>query len=132
MMDKTQNPWFVGLITATIQLPVFSQNGSNYKSVEKKHKDDIVFTDQGSSTYNLSFNIDRQAYEITKKTTDAQKTSTKKAILNKDFRQAIMFAFNRKAYVAQTNGERVPIRLSVIPLRHQTLSKSMANNLVMQ
>lgn len=80
-------------------------NGSNYKSVEKKHKDDIVYTDQGSSTYNLSFNIDRQAYEITKKTTDAQKTSTKKAILNNDFRQAIMFAFNRKAYVAQTNGE---------------------------
>ena len=80
-------------------------NGSNYKSVEKKHKDDIVFSDQGSSTYNLSFNIDRQAYEITKKTTDAQKTSTKKAILNKDFRQAIMFAFNRKAYVAQANGE---------------------------
>ena len=80
-------------------------NGSNYKSVEKKHKDDIVYTYQGSSTYNLSFNIDRQAYEITKKTTDAQKTSTKKAILNKDFRQAIMFAFNRKAYVAQTNGE---------------------------
>ena len=80
-------------------------NGSNYKSVEKKHKDDIVYTDQGSSTYNLSFNTDRQAYEITKKTTDAQKASTKKAILNKDFRQAIMFAFNRKAYVAQTNGE---------------------------
>ena len=80
-------------------------NGSNYKSVEKKHKDDIVYTDQGSSTYNLSFNIDRQAYEITKKTTDAQKASTKKAILNKDFRQAIAFAFNRKAYVAQTNGE---------------------------
>ena len=80
-------------------------SGSNYKSVEKKHKDDIVFSDQGSSTYNLSFNIDRQSYEITAKTTDAQKTSTKKAILNKDFRQAIMFAFNRKAYVAQANGE---------------------------
>ena len=70
-------------------------NGSNYKSVEKKHKDDIVFSDQGSSTYNLSFNIDRQAYEITTKTTDAQKSSTKKAILNKDFRQAVLFAFNR-------------------------------------
>ncbi len=50
-------------------------------------------------------NIDRQSYEITAKTTDAQKTSTKKAILNKDFRQAIMFAFNRKAYVAQANRE---------------------------
>ena len=80
-------------------------NGSNYKSVEKKHKDDIVFSDQGSSTYNLSFNIDRQAYEITTKTTDAQKSSTKKAILNKDFRQAVLFAFNRQAYVAQANGE---------------------------
>ena len=86
-------------------------SGSNYKSVEKKHKDDIVFSDQGSSTYNLSFNIDRQSYEITAKTTDAQKTSTKKAILNKDFRQAIMFAFNRKAYVAQANGEAAANRV---------------------
>ena len=79
-------------------------NGSNYKSVEKKHKDDIVFSDQGSSTYNLSFNIDRQAYEITKKTTDAQKASTKKAILNKDFRQAVNFGFDRKSYAAQVSG----------------------------
>lgn len=79
-------------------------NGSNYKSVEKKHKDDIVYTDQGSSTYNLSFNIDRQAYEITKKTTDAQKASTKKAILNKDFRQAVNFGFDRKSYAAQVSG----------------------------
>lgn len=47
-----------------------------------------------ASTYNLSFNIDRQAYEITTKTTDAQKSSTKKAILNKDFRQAVLFAFS--------------------------------------
>ncbi len=60
-----------------------------------------------------------------------QKTSTKKAILNKDFRQAIMFAFNRKAYVAQTNGEAGANKV-IRTLRHWTLSKSMANNLVMQ
>ena len=48
--------------------------------------------------------------KLRQKTTDVQKTSTKKAILNKDFRQAIMFAFNRKAYVAQTNGEACAIR----------------------
>ena len=90
MMVKTPSLWSVDLITVTIQLPVFSQMVPTIRVYEKKHKDDIVYTDQGSSTYNLSFNIDRQAYEITKKTTDAQKTSTKKAILNKDFRQAIM------------------------------------------
>ena len=80
-------------------------NGSNYKSVEKKHKDDIVFSDQGSSTYNLSFNIDRQAYNHTSKTSDEQKSSTKKAILNKNFRQAITFALNRENYSAQVNGK---------------------------
>ncbi len=37
--------------------------------------------------------------------TDEEKQSTKKALLNKDFRQAISFAFNREAYAAQLNGK---------------------------
>ncbi len=36
------------------------------------------------------------------KTTDAQKSSTKQAILNKDFRQAVNFAFDREAYAARS------------------------------
>jgi len=78
---------------------------STYKSVKKNFGDNIVYGLQLGTSYYLGFNLDRQKYDHTAKTTDEQKASTKKAILNKDFRQAIMFAFNRKAYVAQTNGE---------------------------
>ena len=80
-------------------------NSSTYKSVKKNFGDNIVYGLQLGTSYYLGFNLDRQKYDHTAKTTDEQKASTKKAILNKDFRQAIMFAFNRKAYVAQTNGE---------------------------
>ena len=80
-------------------------NSSTYKSVKKNFGDNIVYGLQLGTSYYLGFNLDRQKYDHTAKTTDEQKASTKKAILNKDFRQAIMFAFNRKAYVAQANGE---------------------------
>ena len=78
---------------------------SNYASVEKDYKDNIIFTPQGSSSFVVFTNIDRQSYNHTSKTTDAQKSSTKKAILNKDFRQALNFAYDRKAYSDQVNGE---------------------------
>ena len=80
-------------------------NSSTYKSVKKKFGDNIVYGIQYGTTYYLGFNIDRQKYEHTAKTADAQKSSTKQAILNKDFRQAINFAFDRLAYAAQTSGE---------------------------
>ena len=80
-------------------------NSSTYKSVKKQFGDNIVYGIQYGTTYYLGFNINRQKYEHTAKTTDAQKSSTKQAILNKDFRQAINFAFDRLAYAAQTSGE---------------------------
>lgn len=80
-------------------------NSSNFASVKKQYGDNIVYTPQGSGTFFVTTNIDRQSYEHTSKTTDAQKSSTKKALLNKDFRQALLFAFDRTAYSAQTNGE---------------------------
>ena len=80
-------------------------NSSNFASVKKQYGDNIVYTPQGSGTFVVTTNIDRQSYEHTSKTTDAQKSSTKKALLNKDFRQALLFAFDRTAYSAQTNGE---------------------------
>ena len=39
------------------------------------------------------------------KQTDKEKTDSRLAMQNKDFRQAINFAFDRHAYAAQTNGE---------------------------
>ena len=78
---------------------------ASYPETEKEFKDNIVYTPQDSSTYLIGTNIDRQSYKYTSKTTDEQKTSTKKALLNKDFRQAIAFGIDRTAYTSQINGE---------------------------
>ena len=53
-------------------------NSSNFASVKKQYGDNIVYTPQGSGTFFVTTNIDRQSYEHTSKTTDAQKSSTKK------------------------------------------------------
>lgn len=77
---------------------------ASYTETEKTFKDNIVYTQQDSTTYLVGTNIDRQSYKYTSKTTDEEKTSTKKALLNKDFRQAIAFGFDRTAYASQVNG----------------------------
>ena len=77
---------------------------ASYTETEKTFKDNIVYTQQDSTTYLVGTNIDRQSYKYTSKTTDEEKASTKKALLNKDFRQAIAFGFDRTAYASQVNG----------------------------
>ena len=77
---------------------------ASYPETEKAFKDNIVYTQQDSTTYLVGTNIDRQSYKYTSKTTDEEKTSTKKALLNKDFRQALAFGFDRNAYASQVNG----------------------------
>ena len=78
---------------------------SNFSKVEESYKDNIFYTPSGAGVGGLGVNIDRQNYKYTSKTTDDEKTSTKKALLNKDFRQALNFAFDRTAYAAQVNGK---------------------------
>ena len=78
---------------------------SNYASVGKKYKDNIYYTAPGASTAAIGVNIDRQSYKFSAKKSDAEKTSTKKALLNKDFRQSINFAIDRTAYQSQVNGK---------------------------
>ena len=83
---------------------------SNYSKVAEDYKDNIYYTPAGPGIAGLGVNIDRQGYKYTAKTTDEEKTSTKKALLNKDFRQALNFAFDRTAYSAQINGtEAAPL-----------------------
>lgn len=83
---------------------------SGYKDIKKKYKDEIYYEPQDQSTYYVSFNLNRKAYEFTSKENDSQKTDTHKAILNKDFRQAITFAFDRTAFAAQALGEEGAVK----------------------
>lgn len=80
-------------------------NSSSYKSVKEKYKDNITYGLQDATTYYTLFNVNRGTYNHTAKTSDAQKTASKTALQNKDFRQALVFAFDRQNYLAQSVGE---------------------------
>lgn len=93
-------------------------SSSNFASTLEEYGDKITYSPQDSSSYYFTFNVNRQSYNKTAKTSEEQKTSTKEAMLNKDFRQAINFAFNRHSYAAQLNGEDGAdkiIRNSLVP-----------------
>ena len=65
----------------------------------------MLFRSPGAAVEGVGINIDRQTYGHTSKENDQQKTSTKTALLNKDFRQALGFAIDRTNYAAQLNGK---------------------------
>ena len=93
-------------------------SSSNFASTLEQYGDKITYSPQDSSSYYFTFNVNRQSYNKTAKTSEEQKTSTKEAMLNKDFRQAINFAFNRHSYATQLNGEDGAdkiIRNSLVP-----------------
>ena len=97
--------------------PLF-KNSANYERLKEKYKDNIIYSQQQGTTFYISTNIDRVAYNHTSKTSDAEKTSTKKALLNKDFRQALAFATDRKAGISQVFGDEVAprkLRTSLTP-----------------
>lgn len=78
---------------------------SNFESTKQEYGDKIVYSPQEATSYYLTVNVNRQSYNKTAKTDEAQKTSTKEALLNKNFRQALNFALDRHSYTAQLNGE---------------------------
>ena len=91
---------------------------SNFESTKKEYGDKIVYSPQEATSYYLTVNVNRQTYKKTAKTDEAQKTSTKEALLNKNFRQALNFALDRHSYTAQLNGEEGAdkiIRNSLVP-----------------
>ena len=93
-------------------------SSSNFASTLEQYADKITYSPQDSTSYYFTFNVNRQSYNKTAKTSEEQKSSTKEAMLNKDFRQAINFAFNRHSYAAQLNGEEGAdkiIRNSLVP-----------------
>lgn len=93
-------------------------NSSNFAKTKEKYKDNIVYSLQDATSWYYNFNVNRQTYNHTTKTSDEQKQATQAAILNKNFRQAINFAIDRTAYSAQSNGEEAAkntLRNTLVP-----------------
>ncbi|MGI8169091.1 peptide ABC transporter substrate-binding protein [Enterococcus lactis] len=80
-------------------------NSPGYKDVTKAYPDGVTWSQTGGSTYNLTFNFNRGIFDATSKTTDKEKEDTQKAILDRNFRLAILFGFDKKSYNAQSVGE---------------------------
>ncbi|HFX3747820.1 TPA: peptide ABC transporter substrate-binding protein [Enterococcus faecium] len=80
-------------------------NSPGYKDVTKAYPDGVTWSQTGGSTYNLTFNFNRGTFDATSKTTDKEKEETQKAILDRNFRLAILFGFDKKSYNAQSVGE---------------------------
>lgn len=79
-------------------------NSAGYSVVKEKHGDNIIFSELNGVVFNFNWNLNRRTFDISDKT-DAQQSDTKKAILNDDFRYAVLHAFNREAYKAHDVGE---------------------------
>lgn len=89
-----------------------------YEEVKKTYKDAITVNMARPGTFYGQFNLNRQSYNATKKTTDKEKADTQKAILNPDFRQALLFAFDRETYMAQQVGSEYAagrVRNTIVP-----------------
>ena len=113
-------------------------NSSNFAKTKEKYKDNIVYSLQDATSWYYNFNVNRQVYNHTAKTSDDQKQATQAAILNKNFRQAINFAIDRTAYSAQSNGEEAAkntLRNSLVPptfvqVGDRTFGETVASKLV--
>ncbi|WP_313468977.1 peptide ABC transporter substrate-binding protein [Carnobacterium sp.] len=93
-------------------------NSAGYAAVKKAYPDGVTFSQTDGTTYNMTFNLARASYNATSKTTDKEKDSTKAAVLNRDFRLAVQFAFDRAAYNAQSVGEETSteaLRNTLVP-----------------
>ncbi|MDY4370568.1 peptide ABC transporter substrate-binding protein [Streptococcus sp. BJSWXB6CM1] len=80
-------------------------NSSSFEGIKEKNRDNIIYSMQNATSYYLNFNLDRKSYNFTSKSSDIEKKSTQEAVLNKNFRQAFNYAYNRTAYGAQSQGE---------------------------
>ena len=91
---------------------------SMYDVVKQQNGDNVIYTPQDGTTYYMSLNLNRTNYGQTAKTSENQKIATRTALLNKNFRQALMFSVDREKYLAQQLGKEgasAGIRNTLVP-----------------
>lgn len=97
-----------------VSAPVYMDNEATFKEAQEKYGDAMYNTKTTSTSFYMSFNLDRNAFHVdgnedAVKTTKNEKqiADTKKAVLNENFRKAIMFAWDRPTMSAQRAGEQL-------------------------
>lgn len=81
----------------------------SWAEIKEADGDNIILSNTGPYSYGWKVNVNRQVYAFSSKTTDKEKADTRAALLNKDFRNALIYAFDNGAYNAQSVGEDVKL-----------------------
>lgn len=92
-------------------------NQPSFKKASKEFGDNIYYSQQNASTFMYFFNVNRTASKVTEKSAE-QLEDTKEALQNKDFRQAVTFAFDRASWNSQVAGEEAKdkaLRNTLVP-----------------
>lgn len=89
-----------------------ASNEAVMKLAQEKYPENIYVSSTGGASYWGAFNLNRRAYEVTinpgsglTTKTEQESADTRTAILNKNFRKAIMYAWDRASLNAQSRTE---------------------------
>ena len=85
----------------------FNASWDDYDDLMEEYEGYVSTQLPDSYTLALNFNFNRTAYQVTGHETDEEKAATKEAILNLNFRKAVMAAFDRVTWNMQTSVEEV-------------------------
>ena len=78
---------------------------SVFAELKKGMEDKITYTPQNSVTFYYLFNVNRQSYKQTMKQSDKEKTDSRAAMQNKDFRQISTLPLTVMLMQRRQNGE---------------------------
>ena len=111
--DDGSDPYSIikGFEAGTYSYAALRADWNDYADYKVKYADNAYITMPNSATFNVAFNYNRSQYKYTNKKTQAEHDATHKAIMNKNFRLALMFAFDKLSYVQQTAEEEVAITM---------------------
>lgn len=98
-----------GFEQGTYVQATLSTSWEDFNDYKEKYADNYYVTLPNSACFGINFNYNRQSYQYTSHTTDADKENTQKAIWNSDFRNAVLSAYDRVAYLTVNTPEDVAV-----------------------
>jgi len=114
--NKDPSQQYKGFANGEFSSSILKPSDAAYKEIYKKNKDKICYMGQKAGTFFAMFNFNRQSYDYTIPNKD--KEGTHKAIMNLNFRKAILFSLNLAKINSQYFGEQAGVlsnRHSLVP-----------------
>lgn len=73
---------------------------ADYDTYAEKYADNMIAPRSNAYSFGVNFNFNRMEFNYTNKTTDAEKENTHNAILNANFRRAVLAGLDRISYLS--------------------------------